>query len=437
MRPTLRVLVDVDPGNTFLEANETDNSWPRSGQPQPIDVRTVPALPIRFVSVVNGGRTGNVSGANVESYLVTARRLFPLATVNATVRATPYTTTAAELQSNDGNDAWETTLSEINALRVAEGPSGTYYYGVVRVGYTSGIAGIGYVPGRASLGWDHLPSGDGVAAHELGHNFSRFHAPCGVTGDPGYPHAGGQIGVWGFNIATSALVPPTRPDLMGYCGNVWISDWNWTAVMNYRQSAGSFVGDAEARAEGAGARTRALLVWGRIGAAGIVVEPAFTLDDASPTPESPTGDWIAEGRDATGALLFRHRFDAPAVDHGDAGSRHFALAVPVDATVEEALATIEVRAAAGPARGRQARMAGAALPDGERVDVARAGAGAVTVQWRSGTARMALVRDLRTREILSFVREPGAQLRAAPDVEVLLSDGVRSRPARTRLVQPR
>jgi hypothetical protein len=53
--------------------------------------------------------------------------------------------------------------------------------------------------------------------------------------------------------------------------------------------------------------------------------------------------------------------------------------------------------------------------------------GAVRVLWGAGAARMALIRDRRTGEILSFARGGAATIRSqAADLDVILSDGVHS-----------
>src|SRR5690606_6505185 len=122
------------------------------------------------------------------------------------------------LKADNSNEAWSRVLGEIRALRVAESQT-HLYYGVVRTHYTSGVAGIGYVGFPTALGWDRLPSGAGVAAHELGHNWNRLHSPCGGAGniDPNYPYAGGSIGVYGYDAALNLLRPPSFTDIMGYC----------------------------------------------------------------------------------------------------------------------------------------------------------------------------------------------------------------------------
>jgi len=56
------------------------------------------------------------------------------------------------------------------------------------------------------------------------------------------------------------------------------------------------------------------------------------------------------------------------------------------------------------------------------------------VQWGTTGARMALIRDGRTGEILSFARGGNAQIRTgAADLEVTLSDGVRSTTRKLRV----
>jgi hypothetical protein len=72
------------------------------------------------------------------------------------------------------------------------------------------------------------------------------------------------------------------------------------------------------------------------------------------------------------------------------------------------------------------------VPDGVNAAVnaasATAGsAGNVSVRWRAQGARMALIRDRRTGQVLSFARGSGARVRApSDDIEIILSDGVRS-----------
>ena len=71
------------------------------------------------------------------------------------------------------------------------------------------------------------------AAHELGHNHGRAHAPCGGAQgvDGGYPYDGGVIGVWGADTDALALKRDTlAKDMMGYCFLPWVSDYTYFAL---------------------------------------------------------------------------------------------------------------------------------------------------------------------------------------------------------------
>lgn len=433
IQPGLKIVADVDPANTVVEGNETDNNFPASGTPLAIDVRQVAPLRITFVPVqqrFDKSLVGNVTDANKEQFLGDVRRMLPILDIDAQVHA-PYTTSdSLELTSNDGNNEWLRVLSEMNTLRIAEG-SNRHYFGVVKVSYNSGVAGYGFVPGRAAVGWDYLPSGRNVAAHELGHNFSRFHAPCGgVAGaDPDFPYAGGTIGQYGYDLSTSTLRPPSSFDLMGYCGNPWISDYNYVGAMNWRASnptpdevsaTSGLVADAPPRPS--------LLVWGRVERGQLILEPAFSLVTRPSVPRE-SGPYRIEGIARNGRTLFSYSFagEHPA-DADDATARHFAFAIPMDASAQAELASIRF---SGPGAA-PATMTASLAPQGiaaavNVVDATRAGTGSVSVRWNGTAARMALIRDRRTGEVLSFARGGSAHVRArTDDLEVILSDGVRS-----------
>ena len=436
VRLSMRVLVDLDPGQTLTEATRTDNVWPASGSPQPITVRAVPLLSVRFVPVVTGTDTGRVTMANRESFLVTTRRLFPLQTVVSDVRL-PFTATATALRSDDSDGKWLTVLSELEALRASDGaPGTTHYFGIVRARYTSGVAGYAFLPGRAAVGWDYLPSGDNVAAHELGHNFGRAHTPCDVTGDPNYPYPGGVIGGFGWNSGTNSIVANSATDIMGYCDNNWVSDYTWTGVLNHRATAG-FMAPALGAVRGEG-----LLVWGRVVDGRIELEPAFRVHaPATPSPRAATHR--VELFDETGQTLSTLPIVAQPVDHVPAGREHraFAVVVPWSATLEQQLVGVRVRDVRVPTRAAEQRAAvprtstaapgrtralADSLADAPAEQLERAGR-QVRVRWDNPAYRMAMVRDASTGQIMGFVRSQGADVATGGrPVEVVFSDGVRS-----------
>jgi len=422
--PGLQLVADVDPTNTIVEQDEGDNTFPASGTPQAMDVRSINPFPVRFVPVLQSvnGLTGNVTAGNQDQFLTVTQQLFPVESYNADIRS-PYTfTDAIPIESDNATGTWSRVLSEINALRTADA-STRYYFGVVNTTYSSGIAGIGYVPGKAAVGWDKLPSASGVAAHEWGHNWGRQHAPCGGAGnpDPNYPYSGGVIGVWGYDFGSATLVPPTRPDIMGYCSNDWVSDYTYTGVVNHVQASFSV-------SQPGAAQQPVLLVWGRVRGGTIELEPAFELD-ATPVTPSGTGAYTLEGLAADGSRVFRYAFSPQTVADAPQWEGHFAFTLPVRSRP----ASLRVTGPGGQAvaMSRGASPGAQALQQSPAASVQSVAADRIELRWDRAQYPMLLVRDPRTREILSFARGGAATVWTAErEVELLYSDGVRSTPAR-------
>lgn len=422
MQPNLTVLADVDPSGALAETNEGDNNFPTSGTPGPVDVRALPTFTVRFVPVLQSvnGLQGVVNAGSTGSFLADLRTLLPVGAYDADVRAV-YTTSAPALVSDNANGAWGTILSEVLALKSTDA-STRYYYGVVKTTYSSGVAGIGYVGGgaRTALGWDRLPSGSGVMAHEVGHNMGRNHAPCGGAGgpDPGYPYSGGSIGIWGLDVAALQLKSPaTYFDLMGYCSPDWVSDYNWSAMVTFRQ------GGPNNSAGQAGGRTggRGLLVWGRLTTTGLVLEPAFVVDNADLTAP-PAGPHLIEALDANGRVIFSTRFAAnETADLPSGREEAFAFVVPAGRAL--AADIVELRLVSG-ARSVSRRPTSSAAP----APVFTRGAdGRGLLQWDARLHPVVLVRDAASGQILSFARGGSVRLPGvAARIDATFSDGTRS-----------
>lgn len=339
IQPGLSLLAEVDPGNLIPETSTTDNAYPVTGSPLPVTVRELLPFQLRLVPVMQTatGNTGNINNGNKQAFMADLLNLMPIGKYDVDVREA-YTTNAPALVSNNSNGAWGMVLSEVLALRNTTDQSDRYYYGVVKVDYSSGVAGIGYVgtptgTAKAAIGWDRA-SGPGVMAHELGHNFGRYHAPCGNPSgiDTNYPHPNGRIGAWGLDLGTLSLKSPFLwNDLMGYCNNEWVSDYTWNAAVNFRSLSPTGAPPMMAALGGA---EDGLLVWGRTSSSGTVLEPAFRVPSAGrPLPVS--GPYRVEGRDASGALLFSQPFDAAEVADLPGGpERHFAFVLPVGASAD-------------------------------------------------------------------------------------------------------
>ena len=100
----------------------------------------------------------------------------------------------------------------------------------------------------------------------------------------------------------------------------------------------------------------------------------------------------------------------------------------MDDAVQNELASIRLSGGGGAAVTMQASP----VPDGvtasvNTVEATARGGGSVNVRWSGQAARMALIRDRRTGQILSFARGGGVNVRSSSgELEVILSDGVRS-----------
>lgn len=426
IQPGLAIRVTVDPNDDFAEGDEADNTYPAGGSSQSLDVRNTPDFDVTFVPVrqsVNN-TVGNVDAGNAASYLTSNRKMMPIANDDIQVHA-EFVTNQPVLGS-DGT-GWSAVLSEVAALRTAEGSSRAYY-GVVPTTYGGGVAGIGYIGWPISLGWDKSGSRASVAAHEWGHNFGRRHSPgCGAGNpDTAYPHASGLTGAWGIDLSTNALKSPLSTyDLMTYCGPEWISDYVYEQVLDFRGPAPT-VAHMNTGPVGEG-----LLVWGRIEDDELILEPAFAVQAPAQLPARP-GRFQIEGRDASGSL-FSLSFDPVQVADTDAGEGHFAFVVPMSGPERARLSRITLSDGRRAPISVEAATAGPlAAPGIDEMRVAAVDGGTVDVTWNASRHPMAIVRDASTGEILSFAR--GGHVRVAPrgaEIEIEFSNGVTTVDRRT------
>ncbi|HVD33437.1 MAG TPA: hypothetical protein VNC19_07660 [Gemmatimonadales bacterium] len=425
LQPGVSILADVDPANTVAESNETDNSFPSSGTPRPLTVHAAPVAKIRFVPIQQGSAApGNVTTANKDALIETARRIYPLHTIDTDVRAV-YTTSTV-LEWNGGG--WDQVLGDLDGLRVAEGSDRTYF-GIAKLDYQVGQVGTAYRAIPTALGGDEPTDVRRVVAHELGHTWDQLHTPCGtpppLTIDQNYPYGTG-IGVYGFDVAAGTLKPPSTPDIMGYCSNPWISDYIYRRVMTFREASGLITQSSAA------AKQPALLIWGRIVNGQAVLEPAFQIVTRPNLPARP-GPYTVEGIATDGSSLFRLSFDAAQVPDDPRGSRHFAFAVPLNAAGAARLSDLRLTGPGTTAASTSLSLQAARKQGGPVSDaiVARRAAGAVALEWDPSVHPMIMVRDPDSGEILSFARGGKARIATAKGtLDLVVSDQVRSQTRR-------
>jgi len=431
------VSADVDPTNQIAESNKGNNHFSYGA----LSMQSVRQWKITLIPIhTTDGRTGTVENSSrTKNDLVDpARRLYPVPdTVDVVVGATFNSSTSGSspLLKSDGTN-WSSVLSELLAKRTADGVKDRYYFGFVNVSYNSGVAGLGYIGAPAAMGWDYNGA-EWVLAHEEGHNFGRQHSPCGGASnpDPNYPYPGGTIGVPGWDVfaASGNLKPATDTDIMGYCSNQWISDYVYKSVLSFRAAQGtSFdvvqnVATNGADTTSAAAAKPGLLVWGRIEAGRMILEPAFRVTTSGAPIEA--GPYMWEGKDAQGRVLARVPFQMYEVaDIPNDEPKHFAFVVPVDIPAMDALDTVHVMKGENELAVQKAK---ATTQTQTAMNIFRVsdlpGRGA-EIHWDAIAHPVLMMRDSRTGEVRGFLRGGDATIEdVADNLEIQLSDGVKSR----------
>ena len=411
IQPGLSIEAEVDPGGLVHESDDGDNVF----APAAFDVRVIPDFQVTLVPIQvftsQGETIGNANEANKTAWLGPALSMFPMAGYDVAVREV-FTSGIGELRDFE---PWSRILEEISALRVSDGSS-RHYYGIVGQ-QSSALCGLAYVRGYSGVGMDG-PCGAATAAHEWGHNFGRYHAPCGGPAgvDQSYPYAGASIGIYGVDVARLLLRSPEgHADLMSYCAPEWISDYTYEGVLEFRDAFGA------PSAAVAPAPEPSLVIWGRIEGGRVVLEPSFEAVTVPSLPQAP-GPFRLEGFDGGGARLFELPFAGTAVDHID-GLRHFAFALPAELARPDVLDRLRVT---GPGAAVAEVRRGELPPEiAAEATATREAAGRVRLEWDGARHGLAVIRSARTGRILAFGRGERALLDARTDeLDVTLASGV-------------
>ena len=275
-------------------------------------------LTLFVLADVNGISTGSEYFRPTMTYL-------PVHELNVNVRS-PFWVSEEPVDSSS-------MLIVTRMIRIMD--SADWYY----LGIMYGGGGRAFAPGLDSVSQLNAY----YIGHELGHNLSLLHAPCGRPADldENFPYPEGNIGVWGYDLRNDELVPPFTPDHLSRCGPPdWTSDYSFKKAMDYRLS-GAARRPAVTSYSPSG---RSLLIWGGVDEDGeLYMEPSFVAD-APPSLPPERGPYRVFGADANGNTLFEMSFamDEIVCGEGDVDTGGFVFAVPMRGNWSAGLNRIEL-----------------------------------------------------------------------------------------------
>lgn len=434
---------EVDPAGSIPEADKSNN-----GRVDSYSGTAVPVFRTTIFPVALSTGTGNITEANKAEWVARLTKMYPVAGVDVAVGAT---FTSSVTLKDDGT-GWDTLLNDLTTKHLADAAidptvSSRYYFGALSIGYSSGVAGVGWVPPyptspfkyRTAIGWDKTGYKDGgnfpeVFAHETGHNMGRHHSPCGsaADADPGYPYAGGSIGVWGYDTTAGLLKSPaTTKDIMGYCSPNWVSDYVYKSILDFRGATGGFlaVGAGEAALPKAQATEQAaarecLIVRGIVHADGRAeLLPAFRTRSL-PGPAPHSGAYSLECLDRNDQTVFTTPVELMELGCWPKGrERHFVMALPLETAALDAITGLRVLKEGRVLTSLRAASGVAAAPDLQRLAPDK-----VQLTWDVTVHPAALVREADSGEVIAILTG-GRQAFAtrAKRFDLTLSDGVAGR----------
>ena len=404
VQPGLEMVLEIDSEGTLGPVPGLTKRIPETGR-QAVEVRSMPTFDLTLIpflwradpdqSIVD---LVNAMAKNPDSHemLWPTRTLLPIGDLEVTAHE-PVLSSSNNLHI---------LLRETEAIRVMEGAS-SYYLGMIS-GRVQNRGGVAINSGKSSVS---SPVGNFIA-HEIGHNLSLGHVPCGPFRtfiDPSFPDTRGSIGAWGYDFREGGrLVPSSWADLMGGCHPQWIGDYHFTNMLRFRLHTAAADGPSSLVAGPA----KSLLLWGGVDANGTpFLDPAFVVKAPAALPHS-TGEHRILGRSDDGDELFSLAFEMPEVADGDGGSS-FAFVLPVQPGWADRLAGITLSGPGGSVTLDQ---------DADRpVSILRNPRSGQIRGILRGSAATDLVRD---DAVSTLTREPG--------LEVLTSHGIPDREAWTR-----
>ena len=285
-----------------------------------VTFEAVPAFPIKLL---NGSDT-------VSGYQFTTRPADQLGTIQSIKAYLPvdvvdWSVSPTTLQYAGDRDNGQ-VLNDVRSIWTNDGSPATHYYGLFAKYSASGAPQVNGISGIASLGGfvgmgDYTTWGESLNVHELGHNLSFGHSPCGTTGglDPNFPYADarmssdltGDSAYYGFHIYQQTVYPPTAKDVMSYCSQKWIADWTYKQALDVIKSKYTTAQAASIRTVAA-AGQKVIVIQGAVSNDGQTgtIQSLFQTLAQSDIPEPMIGDYTLRLEDAAGEMLAGYQFGA-------------------------------------------------------------------------------------------------------------------------------
>jgi hypothetical protein len=409
---------------------------------------TIEALEPLRITVVPMLYQGSLPRIDSNALLDSLKRMMPVADAIDIKDHAPLMLNGSLSSGGD----WNTWIEQIRDLRQAEG-SKRYYYGYANTSSGAAYGGLGYVPRVVGGNWPVAVGGDWpdfgpiITAHEVGHNWGRLHAPCDVAStnflDPDWPtgslYAGAAIGVWGLDPFSQQPQSLNKKDVMSYCDNQWVSDYNYKAILEWRKAEPK-IPTTPAPADNT---TTLTLFNGRIDdQEQATLAPVLRFASQAAPLVVETGPYTLMVYDRQGRLLARQPFAAADLGHGQR-QRHFALALALPAQAQlgrvvvlgladQALASLTQPSAspnAPPLLVEKISLPAALLGQGAVSSRQRQ---ALRLSWGGGAASgqlpanaRVLVRDPASGEVLGLGNgQPLTVVASQQPLQVLLSTGL-------------
>ena len=359
----------VDPDNAVAEMSKSNNQTTRVLPFNEVPPLRITIVPVDYTHTPTGQFYRGQAADPISEWM---RRAFPVPDVLISYH-TPHFFSGDLRYGSE----WERLLREITErywLPEQGYGSPQIYYALVPIRnaggrwFSSGIAGIGWIGTRVSVGLDLGATVDTatLAAHEVGHNLGRRHAPCGNPAgvDRNYPYPDGSIGHYGVDVIDMRLyAPQTTWDLMSYCDPQWVSDYTYRGLYEDQRVHGRLL----ATARGDGLLVRA--AFGPDGAPHLL--PVYPLAQLPLGPPPAPGDFRLELLDAAGNVIAAHPARVLEAEEPGVRARALAVSAPLPETAPVALRLVDAQgqivaeqALEGPARTQATAVALSRRPDG-------------------------------------------------------------------------